>query len=103
MIIVMNHDGTREVPLTRVDQMSSADNAAQLLWESVHAAAKVHGGAAFLFTPSDRAHLDGGWAVVWNNGPAQWAQAYVVGEGADAREFVATAEDDFTVVFRDTD
>lgn len=102
MIIVMNHDGTQEVPLTRVDQMASADNAAQLLWESVHGAAKVHGGAAFLFTPEDRDGR-GGWAVNWHRGPAQWAQAYVVGEGADAREFVAMAEDDFTVVFRDTD
>jgi len=100
MIIVRNVTNTLNIPLTRVDHVSSAEDAAQKLWESVYEAAKAHGGTAFLFTPEDRG--DAGWSVTWNDGPTQWADAYVVGEGADALGFVAEAENADTVVFSDT-
>ena len=102
MIIVRNQDNTRDILLTRVDHVTTAEAAARKLWESVHAASKVHGGAAYLYAPEERG-TGGGWAVNWDRGPTQWADAYVVCEGADAMEFVAEAEGEDTVVFRDLD
>lgn len=102
MIIVRNATNTLDIPLTRVDHVTSAEDAAQKLWESVFDAAKIHGGSARLYTPEERG-TGGGWAVNWNYGPDQWADAYVVSEGADTIGFVAEAEGGDTVVFRDTD
>jgi hypothetical protein len=101
MIGVMLDDGTTEVFLTRVDHVRDAESAAQRLWESLHKVSKVYGGSAFLFTPEDRAEAS--YGVYWRNGPKQWADAYVVCDGADALGFTAYAENGDTVVFRDTD
>jgi hypothetical protein len=101
MIGVMLNDGTTEVFLARVDHVSDAQSAAHVLWESVYALSKVHGGGAFLVSPEER--KDNAYAVMWDRGPVQWADAYVVSDGADARGFVAVAENGDTVVFRETD
>lgn len=100
MVTIRNADNTKDINLTAVDHVSDAESAAQKLWESAHEAAREHGGAVFLFTPDDRG--DEGWAVFWDRGPEQWADAYVVSEGADAMGFVAQAENGDTVVFVDT-
>lgn len=101
MIGVMLDDGKTEVFLTRVDHVRDAESAAQRLWESLHKVTTVHGGSAMLFTPEDLGTQS--YAVCWHNGPNQWADAYVVSDGADALGFVATAEGGDTVVFKDTD
>lgn len=101
MITVRNATDTADIVLPAVDHVSNAEDAAQKLWESIYEHAKVHGGAARLHSAESR---DGdGWAVEWHRGPDQWADAYVVGEGADALGFVAEAENGDTVVFRETD
>jgi hypothetical protein len=101
MIGVMLNDGKTEVFLTRVDHVTDAQSAAHKLWESLYPLSKVHGGGAFLFTPDDLGRNS--YSVLWDRGPTQWADAYVVSEGADARGFVATAENGDTVVFTDLD
>lgn len=101
MIGVMLDDGTTEVFLTRVDHVRDAESAAQRLWKSLLDVTKVHGGSALLLTPEDLGH--NAYAVCWNNGPNQWADAYVVSDGADTLGFVASAEGGDTVVFKDTD
>jgi hypothetical protein len=101
MITVRDDDNTVDIVLPAVDHVTSAEDAAQKLWESVFDHAKTHGGEAILNGPNER--RAGGYAVRWRFGPNQWADAYVVGEGADAMGFVAEAEDGDTVVFRDMD
>lgn len=101
MIGVMLNDGTTEVFLTRVDHVTNAESAAQRLWESLYEVCKAHGGAARLQTPDER--TDGSYAVQWYFGPDQWADAYVVSDGADAPGFAARAENGDTVVFKDLD
>ena len=91
MIPVRNHDGETEISLSRVDQFTSSHNAAYHLWQSVHEAAKKFGGAAMLRTPSDG---EWGYLVRWDNGPKDWATAYVVSEGADAGGFTALSDSD---------
>jgi len=100
MIEVRLDDGVTPVYLPRVDHLSSAQEAATTLWNGVLKQANVHGGAAELLTPADLGHR---YAVRWVNGPNQWAQAYVVSEGSEAREFVTTADDAFTVGFSELD
>ncbi|UVD36562.1 hypothetical protein RCXUPER_144 [Rhodobacter phage RcXuper] len=101
MITVMADDGVTEIALNRVDHLGTAQEAAQHLWESVYGQAKVHGGEALLLTPNEL--FEPRYAVRWVGGPAQWSQAYTVSEGADAREFVASTLDDFTVSFSELD
>lgn len=100
MIEVRLDDGITPVYLPQVDHLSNAQEAAQALWEGVNKNANIHGGAAILLTPAD---LGNRYAVYWKDGPKQWAQAYVVSEGSEAREFVATADDDYTVGFAELD
>ena len=100
MIEVRLDDGTTPVYLPRVDHLSTAQEAAQALWEGVNKNANIFGGAAVLLTPAD---LGNRYAVRWKNGPKQWAAAYVVSDGAEAREFVATADDSYTVGFAELD
>lgn len=101
MIIVKADDGETDIALARVDHLSTAEEAARHLWESVYAQANVHGGEAVLLTPTElRAQR---YAVRWTGGPRQWSEAYVVCEGAEAPEFVAVADDDFTVGFAELD
>jgi hypothetical protein len=100
MISVMNNDGVTEVFLATVDHVSDAESAAQVLWRSVHAATKVHGGTVHLLGEKDgMARTEFG--VQWRNGPRQWANAYVVSEGATALGFTAYAVYD-AVIFGDT-
>lgn len=101
MIGVMLDDGTTEVFLSRVDHVTSAEDAARILWQSVNTVAKAHGGSAQLLTPEDL-HAER-FAVRWIGGPKQWADAYAVSDGAEAREFVATADDEYTVGFAELD
>lgn len=101
MIQVRSHDGNSEVYLMRCDHCSDAESAARILFESVYEASKVHGGSALLEGPDEWG--DEGWAVTWGSGPKQWNHAYVVSDGADALGFVADAEGELTVVFRETD
>lgn len=101
MIPVRNEDGSAEIYLSHVDQFTSAFHAAHHLWQSVHEAAKKFGGAALLRTPEDG---ERGYLVRWDNGPKDWAEAYVVGEGADAPGFAATSDGDgLEVRFEDLD
>ena len=97
MPIVCNNDG-QDIYLARVDQYSTAEDAARELWSSVHNAAKIFGGRALLRTPDDG---EFGFSVRWEAGPHQWAQAYVVSEGADAPSFTTEADDAVTVRFTD--
>ncbi|QJA43087.1 hypothetical protein [Phaeobacter phage MD18] len=101
MITVRDRNDTTDIVLPAVDHVTSAEDAAQKLWEAIFEHAKVHGGAARLI-PAESRRGDG-WAVQWAFGPNQWADAYVVGEGADAPGFVAQAENGDTVVFRELD
>lgn len=101
MITVRTSDGANDIYLPQVDHLTTAESAAQHLWEAIHNAQKIHGGTAFLFSPEDRQKA--GWEVFWKDGPTQWADAYVVSEGADAREFVAEAVAGLSVVFTETD
>jgi hypothetical protein len=100
MIEVRLDDGTTPVYLPRVDHLTNAKEAAEALWAGVNKVANIHGGSAALLTPAD---LGNRYAVKWQQGPKQWAQAYVVSDGAEAREFVATADDDYTVGFAELD
>jgi hypothetical protein len=101
MITVRNNANTEDIVLPAVDHVTGAEEAARFLWDTVFDQAKTHGGSVYLDTPNDR--RGGGWAVRWDLGPVQWADAYVVCEGADTLGFVAQAENGNTVVFRDTD
>lgn len=96
MITVMLNDGTTEVYLTRVDHTSGANDAALALHKSIMHATVLFGGTALLHEYTTY------FTVQWLNGPNQWADAYVVSEGADALGFSSTAENGDTVVFKDT-
>lgn len=100
MINVSNADGTQDVHLTTVDQFTNSHDAAHALWASVHEQTKVHGGKALLRTPNDG---EWGYLVRWEHGPVQWADAYVVSEGADAPGFTSSAEGGVEVRFVDLD
>lgn len=101
MITIMDEDGVNEIALVRVDHFSTSQEAAQHLWESVNVAAQHNGGYAVLLSPESLGAPH--HAVRWEGGPPQWAQAYVVSDGADAREFVAFALDEITVAFSELD
>ena len=101
MIEILLDDGVTKVYVSRVDHVTTAESAAQALWTTLYRNAKVHGGSAFVFSPEDRDKP--GWAACWSGGPKQWADAYVVSEGADSREFASHAERGDTVVFMDLD
>jgi len=91
MIPVRNEDGSEEIYLASTDQFTTSFDAAHHLWASVHEAAKRFGGAAMLRTPEDG---EWGFLVRWEHGPKDWAEAYVVGEGADAPGFTASSDGD---------
>lgn len=95
MPLVRNHGGTEDIYLTRVDQFSDSEDAANALWKSVHDASKKYGGVAFMRTPDDGVW---GYEVQWKDGPKGWATAYTVSEGADAPGFVAQAEEENSIV-----
>lgn len=101
MITIRDTANTTDIFLPSTDHVSNAEDAARHLWAAVFEHAKAFGGAATLTEPDQR--REGGWAVRWHHGPSQWADAYVVSEGADALGFVAMAENGDTVTFRDTD
>lgn len=90
MITVRTSDGKNEVYLIPVDAMTTAEDAARTLWDSVHKATKIHGGKAVLRTPDDG---EFGFSVGWEMGPKQWAEAYVVDPEANAPEFTTEADD----------
>lgn len=89
-----------EIFLPRVDHLGRAEEAARTLWDAVYRAANAHGGEVTLLTPEDLAGHS--YGVRWT-GQSQWADAYVVSDGADTRGFVASAENGDTVLFTDTD
>lgn len=91
---------TKEVFLPRVDHLGRAEEAATALWNAAYRLANAHGGEVILLTPEDR--RDNSYGVRWT-GQAQWADAYVVSDGADTRGFAASAENGDTVLFTDTD
>lgn len=101
MIGVMLDDGVTEVFLPRVDHTSTSEDAARALWEGVHKLSNLHGGSAHLLTPDELGRAS--YGVRWTGGPVQWSMAYVVSDGAEAREFYATAEDEETVAFNEMD
>lgn len=94
-------DGETQVSLTRVDHLTTPEEAARALWESLYEVSKVHGGSATLINPED--HRWPHHAVRWQGGPKQWAQAFSVSEGSTAPEFVTVALDDYTVGFVEAD
>lgn len=100
MPFVRANDGETEVYLTGVDHVTTAHDAARALWESIHKQAKYLGGSASLRTPQDG---EWGFLVRWDGGPVQWADAYVVSEGASAPGFTATSENGVEVRFVDLD
>ena len=100
MPMVRANDGHNEIYLTPVDQFTNAHDAAHELWQSAFEAAKMVGGAPLLRTPENG---EWGFLVIWEKGPDQWADAYVVDDGADAPGFTATAEEGNKVRFVDLD
>lgn len=88
-ITVMADNGKNEVYLNAVADAKNASDAAHLLWASVHQAARIHGGRALIKTP-DTCHL-GGYVVMWESGPKQWADAYAVCDGACGKTFAVEA------------
>jgi hypothetical protein len=100
MISVMDNDGVTEIFLATVDHVSDAASAAQVLWRSVHEATKLHGGTVHLLEGGDGMTRTE-FGVQWRNGPRQWADAYVVSEGASVLGFSAYAAHD-AVIFGDT-
>jgi hypothetical protein len=89
-----------EIFLPRVDHLGRAEEAAYALWNAVYRTANAHGGEVALLTPEDL--NDSSYGVLWT-GHAQWADAYIVSDGADTRGFVASAVNGDTVLFTDTD
>lgn len=100
MPTIRNHDGTQDIVLARVDQFTTASDAAHELWHSVHEQAKKFGGKALLRTPDDG---EWGFLVRWESGPPQWADAYAVSDGAEAPGFTCTAENGTEIRFNDLD
>lgn len=98
MPTVSNHDGTQDIYLPPVDQFTNAHDAAHELWAGVHRAAKEHGGRALIRTPDEG---EFGYVVFWESGPPQWAQAYVVSEGATTPGITSEASDALSVRFTD--
>jgi hypothetical protein len=93
MIEVMNHDGSEVVHLSTVTDASNAEEATQILLNSLKDAAKVHGGEIIRVRTG----------VYWADGPYGWSEAYVVSEGATAKSVVSQAIDPFTVEFSNID
>jgi len=98
MPTVRNQDGTHDVYLPRLDQFTTAEDAARELYKGVSQAALVHGGYAMLETPEDG---EFGFSVRWQEGPHQWSHAYIVCDGATAPEFTTHADSAITVRFTD--
>lgn len=98
MPIISNSEKGEAIYLTRVDQHTTAHDAARELWASVFEASKKHGGEVVLKEPKDG---EWGFTVLWEGGPKQWADAYVVSEGASTFGFVSEAQDGNMVRFTD--
>jgi len=94
MISVRDDADTVDITLTRVDHFSSAEDAARALWESAYEASKTHGGEVTLVD---------GTTVWWHHGPHQWADAYSVSDGVDAREFACISGGGDRIKFIDMD
>jgi hypothetical protein len=90
-IEVRDDTGNNTIYLDAVNQYTNAKDAAHDLWASINNASKIFGGQALIRTPE---HGERGYRVRWNEGPKQWADAYVVSDGADGRGFVAEAQSD---------
>ena len=96
-MIIINVTENAEAGLTTVSHFTRAEDAAQALFLSVYEVAKAWGGEV------QKIERDGGFGVTWD-GADQWADAYVVQDGADARQFAAEAHDSGrTVLFVDLD
>jgi len=88
---VRDATGTQEIFLSDVDMFTKAEDAGKHLWYSVHEASKKFGGKVLFRTPEDG---EWGYLVRWENGPKDWAQTYVVSDGADAPGFTASSDGD---------
>lgn len=99
-VLVQDMKGELNIPLAGVDQFTTASDAAHHLWQSIHAAATIHGGSALLRTPDDG---EWGFLVRWNHGPNAWASTYVMHEFSDAPGFTASTDDGMEVRFVDLD
>lgn len=88
MIHVRLNDGVTEIGLPEVSDCSDAFEAASRLLAHLRYEVSEHGDSAY------SAPVTGGFEVRWEGGPVQWADAYVVSEGADGRTFGSHASDD---------
>lgn len=98
MPTISNSKGTLDIYLPPVDIHTTAHDAAHELWAGVHKASKEHGGRALLRTPEEG---EFGYVVFWESGPIQWAQNYVVQEGATGPGFTSDAADALSIRFTD--
>lgn len=100
MITIKADDGETDLFLPRVDHMSTARDAAVLLWQKSNELANRIGGQVLLKGPDDlgeNKHI-----VTWAEGPKQWADGYAVSDGAEAVEFCAFSQDSGqSIVFQD--
>lgn len=90
MITIKADDGETDLFLPRVDHMSTARDAAVLLWQKTNELANHIGGQALLLGPAELG--ENKHSVSWEDGPKQWAEGYVVCEGAEAVEFCVFSE-----------
>ena len=100
MVEVRDTSGEQTIYLSPVSHMTTAYHAANALWQSVHEAAKIHGGRALMRTPDDG---EFGFVVFWDKGPAQWADSYAVDPDSVAPGFTVEAEEGTKIRFTDLD
>lgn len=103
MITVMDDAGTNEIHLEEVGDKPNQNEAAKTLWSSVNQARILFGGTAVFLHPGDHPTFPDSHGVLWAEGPKQWADAYVVCEGACAAAFTADAVAGQAVLFTNVD
>lgn len=103
MITVMDDTGTNEIYLCEVADQPNARAAAGALCDSLGFAAEIFGGSVHNVSPGARDDNPDAYGVFWADGPAQWAVAYAVSEGADGKTFAVSSDGNRTVFFTDLD
>ncbi len=103
MISIMNDDGKNEILLAEVGESANQIAAARDLFHSVRTASLLFGGTAVMILKGDHPDNPSAHGVLWKGGPTQWADAYVVCEGAIGDTFTATAYGGQAVLFNNTD
>ena len=97
----MDETGTNEINLAEVGECRSPAEAAHTLYRSVHQASLLFGGKAVHIMPGDHPEYAESHGGLWQGGPRQWADGYVVCEGAIGTTFTSNAAGGQAVLFTD--